>query len=82
MMTNPAFPRTESVIDEILELSADAQIKRREAAPASVTFHHLTGAILAYGKVLRALTKATEDLTEEYLVIKPMQSAVAAGTPL
>ena len=42
----------DSAIERILELSADAQIKRREAAEDSPTFHNLTGAIVAYGKAL------------------------------
>ena len=44
------------VIEAILELSADAQIHRREAAQDSPAFHNLTGAIAAYGKVLELLT--------------------------
>ena len=39
-------------IERILELSADAQIKRRGVAKDSPAFHNLTGAIAAYGKVL------------------------------
>ncbi len=41
-----------SAIERILELSAEAQIKRREAAEDSPAFHNLTGAIVAYGKAL------------------------------
>lgn len=44
-------------IQRILELSADAHMKRREAADGSPAFHTLTGAILAYGKTLELLTK-------------------------
>ena len=36
-----------SAIERILELSAEAQIKRREAAEDSPRFHSLTGAIAA-----------------------------------
>lgn len=43
-------------IDLILELSADAQIKRREVAKDSPAFHNLTGSIAAYGKALALLT--------------------------
>ena len=35
----------DSAIERILELSAEAQIKRREAAADSPAFHNLTGAI-------------------------------------
>ena len=39
-------------IGRILELSAEAQIKRREAAEDSPAFHNLSGAIVTYGKAL------------------------------
>ena len=82
MMSNPVLPQTEMLIERILEFSADAQIKRRETHSASIAFHQLTGAILAYGKVLRVLTNAQRGQGEHYLVIKPMQSAVSAGGTL
>jgi hypothetical protein len=47
-------------IERILELSADAHIRRRGTVKDSPEFHKLTGAIAAYGKalaVLRALQK-------------------------
>ncbi len=47
----------DSAIERILELSAEAQIKRREAAEDSPAFHNLTGAIVAYGKALGLLSK-------------------------
>ncbi len=43
-------------IQRIIELSADAQITRRMMAKDSPAFHHLTGAITAYGKALALLT--------------------------
>jgi hypothetical protein len=42
-------------IKHILELSADAQIRRRAAAEGSPDFHRLTGAIAAFGNVLAFL---------------------------
>jgi len=42
-------------IERILELSADAQIRRRGTAENSPEFHALTGAIAAYGKALALL---------------------------
>ncbi len=48
-------------IDRILELSAEAQAKRREAAKNSATFHKLTGAVLAYGEALDLLTKLQKE---------------------
>ena len=53
-------------IERILELSAEAQVKRREAAEDSPAFHNLTGAIVAYGKALGVLSKLTEVQTELY----------------
>jgi hypothetical protein len=47
----------DNVIEQILELSAEAQMKRREAAEDSPAFHNLTGAIAAYGKTLDLLSK-------------------------
>jgi hypothetical protein len=39
-------------IERILELSADAHIRRRGTVKDSPEFHKLTGAIAAYGKAL------------------------------
>ena len=55
-----------SGIERILELSAEAQIKRREAAEDTPRFHNLTGAIVAYGKALDLLSKLEEVQTEHY----------------
>lgn len=79
MTMSPFPPQAETLIERILDLSAEAQIKRREIPATSLAFHHLTGAILAYGNVLRALAKAQEAPPEQYLVIKPMHSAACAG---
>ena len=54
----------ESAIERILELSAEAQIKRREAAEDSPAFHSLSKAIVAYGKALGLLSKLKEVQTE------------------
>src|SRR5260370_13108008 len=43
-------------IERILELSADAQIRRRGTVKDSPEYHNLTGAIVAYGKPLALLT--------------------------
>src|SRR5262249_36258625 len=51
----------DTVIDRILDLSAEAQAKRREIPEDSPEFHKLTGAVLAYGKVLNLLTKLRAD---------------------
>ena len=55
-----------SAIERILELSAEAQIKRRETAEDSPKFHNLTGAIVAYGKALGLLSKLEEVQAERY----------------
>jgi hypothetical protein len=46
----------DTAIDRILELSVDAHIRRRGTVRDSAKFHNLTGAIVAYGKVLAVLT--------------------------
>jgi hypothetical protein len=55
-------------IERILELSADAHIRRRGTAKDSPEFHNLTGAIAAYGKALALLT-ALQELEELYAMI-------------
>jgi len=47
---------TETVIDRVLDLSADAHIARRCTPKDSPEFHNLTEKIRAYGKVLTLLT--------------------------
>jgi hypothetical protein len=54
----------DSAIERILELSAEAQIKRREAAEDSPAFHTLTGAIVAYGKALGLLSRLKKVQTD------------------
>ena len=55
-------------IERILELSADAHIRRRGTAKDSPEFHNLTGAIAAYGKALELLA-AMQELEEFYAMI-------------
>jgi hypothetical protein len=55
-------------IERILELSADAHIRRRGTVKDSPEFHNLTGAIAAYGKALELLT-ALQQLEEFYAMI-------------
>jgi len=66
-------------IERILELSADAQIRRRGTFKDSLEFHNLTGAIAAYGKALELLT-ALQQLEEFYAMIgqPDVPSCVAA----
>ena len=47
---------TNEFIDQILELSADAHVRRRVAIKNSPEFHNLTGAIAAYGTILALFT--------------------------
>ncbi len=51
----------EDAIDRILELSAEAHTKRREAPENSMALHKLTGAVLAYGRALDLLTKVRKE---------------------
>jgi len=55
-------------IERILELSADAHIRRRGTVKDSPEFHNLTGAIAAYGKALSLLT-ALQQLEEFYAMV-------------
>ena len=48
------------VIEEVLELSADAHIQRKMTARGSSDFHRLTGAIAAYGNALAVLVTLQE----------------------
>ena len=43
-------------IDRILELSADAHVRRRAAIRNSPEFHNLTGEIATYGTILALFT--------------------------
>jgi hypothetical protein len=55
MMKPNSEPADKSIL-RVLELSADAHIRRRGTVKDSPEFHHLTEAIAAYGKVLERLT--------------------------
>ncbi len=54
MKTNSDFAN--KGIERILELSADAHIRRQGTIMGSPEFHKLTGAIAAYGRTLALLT--------------------------
>jgi hypothetical protein len=68
------------VIERILELSADAQIRRRAIVKDSAEFHNLNGAVAAYGKVLALLT-ALQQREEFYAIVgqRDLLDCVAAG---
>jgi hypothetical protein len=68
---------TDKVLERILELSADAQIRRRQAVWDSSEFHQLSGAIAAYGKTL-ALFTALEAFEEFHAIISPHHASIAA----
>jgi len=61
----PNVALIQEFVDQILELSACAHVRRRMAAKDSHEFHALTGAISAYGNVLAMLT-AMRRLEEFY----------------
>lgn len=62
-------------IERILELSADAQIQRRGLGEDSPAYHHLTGAIAAYGEAL-ALLAALQQWEELCAMIELRESPV------
>lgn len=65
-------------IERILELSADAQIKRRGVAKDSPAFYNLTGAIAAYGKVL-ALFAALQQREAFFAIVRRADSSERAA---
>ncbi len=67
-MMNASAGLANKGIERILELSADAHIRRRETIKDSPEFHKLTGAIAAYGKALELLT-ALQQWEEFYELI-------------
>lgn len=69
MTKSPGSSKLERVIARIVELSADAQIKRRKSAVESTAFQNLSGAILAYGQTLRLLSECQELPPEHYLIV-------------
>jgi hypothetical protein len=66
-------------IERVLELSADAQITRRQTPKDSPEFHSLTGAIAAYGKALALLT-AVQKREEFYTIIAQSESSKHIAT--
>ena len=67
-MRKPNAGYVGQAIERVLELSADAQLARRKTPRNSSAFHHLTGAIAAYGKAL-ALLAALQQREEFFMVI-------------
>ena len=67
-MKRPSPSCAIQAIERVLEMSADAQITRRETPKDSPAFHRLTGAIAAYGKALALLT-AVQQREEFFAVI-------------
>jgi hypothetical protein len=63
-------------IEGILELSADAHIRRQGTAKDSPEYHKLTGAIAAYGKTLALLT-ALQEREEFHAIISPCDAPPA-----
>ena len=64
-------------IERILELSADAHIRKRGTLKDSPEFHSLTGEIAAYGKALELLT-AMQELEEFYAMIDQLDVPACA----
>ncbi len=76
MKANPGLATR--MIDRIVELSADAQIKRRMTAMDSPEFHQLAGAIAAYGKALSLLV-AVREQEEFYEVMRELNLLVSVS---
>jgi hypothetical protein len=76
-MMKPNAGLANKSIERILELSADAHIRRRGTVKGSPEFHKLTGAIAAYGKVLALLT-ALQQLEEFYAMIDQLEIPASA----
>jgi hypothetical protein len=67
----------DAAIVRVLELSAEAQAKRREAAENSSEFHKLMGAVLAYGEALDLLTKLRKEFERRQRSTKTPLAALA-----
>jgi hypothetical protein len=61
----------DKAIERILELSADAQIRRREIARESLAYYTLTETIAAYGKAL-ALVIALQRSAQSAMSLYPL----------
>lgn len=73
MIVNEPLPgETERVIERFVELSAEAQAKRREVEKDSPAFRSLTEAILTYGKILGLLAalQEIEEVREPAIVVE------------
>jgi hypothetical protein len=68
------------VIERILELSADAHIRRRGTVKDSPEFHKLTGAIAAYGKALAFLAALQQ--REDFYAMIGQRDVPASGQPV
>jgi len=78
-MRKPSPGHADRAIERVLELSADAQIARRQTPKNSPTFYSLTGAIAAYGKALALLT-ALQRREEFYRIISQSELSEHAVT--
>jgi hypothetical protein len=72
---------TEKGIARLLELSADAQIQRRQTPKDSPAFHKLTGAIAAYGRALGLLI-ALQQREEFYAIVSERRDELSVAIPV
>jgi len=70
---------TNEFVDQILELSADAHIRRRAAIKNSPEYHNLTGAITAYGTMLALFTALQR--VQEFCAEAPEQPLAGCAQP-
>jgi hypothetical protein len=74
-MRKPSSGHAGQAIERVLELSADAQITRRQTPKDSPEFHSLTGAIAAL-----ALLTAVQKREEFYTIIAQSESSKHIAT--
>ena len=70
----------DKAIERILELSADAQIRRRQIVRYSVAYYTLIETIAAYGKALALLTALQQRKEFHTIVVQHEFSKCVAGT--
>jgi hypothetical protein len=71
----------DKAIEQILELSADLQIKRRNSAKWSLAFYDLSVAIAAYGDALEVLTTLQREEEERIVSLDLLGSLERSPEP-
>jgi hypothetical protein len=71
----------DKAIEQILELSADLQIKRRRSAKWSLAFYDLSVAIAAYGDALEVLTTLQREEEERIVSLDLLGTFECSSEP-